>query len=418
MENEIKRNIENPEQLEKLYLKDKIRFEEAFFYLYPEISNYEIVNFWKIRLEYSKPKEAKANIKNDIMFLIISSFIIGFLIKIPDLFNVNLEIFHFYEKNAGLLVMFGLTIYSIFTKMYLNKKGIVTTLGLFLFSAIYVNLLPSNRMSDTINLAYIFLPFLLWCIYGLVFINFDINQKLKRIDYIKYNGDLAILVAIIFITGGILTAVTIGLFNAIEIDISKFYTEYIVVVGMVSAPIVATYIIKRYPFVTNKIAPIIAHIFTPIVVVTLLIYMFSILFVDKDPYNDREFLFVFNMMLIGVMAIILFSISETSINKKQKFNEVMLLILTIITVVIDLVALSAIIYRLNEYGLTPNRIVVLVSNLLFFGNLVIIMYDLFRVNFMKQDIKLVELTIANYLPLYAIWTVIVVFGFPILFNWA
>ena len=146
--------------------------------------------------------------------------------------------------------------------------------------------------------------------------------------------------------------------------------------------------------------------------------MFSILFVGKDPYNDREFLFVFNMMLIGVMAIILFSISETSINKKQKFNEVMLLILTIITVVIDLVALSAIIYRLNEYGLTPNRIVVLVSNLLFFGNLVIIMYDLFRVNFMKQDIKLVELTIANYLPLYAIWTVIVVFGFPILFNWA
>jgi hypothetical protein len=72
-------------------------------------------------------------------------------------------------------------------------------------------------------------------------------------------------------------------------------------------------------------------------------------------------------MLIGVMGIIVFSISETSINRRQKFNELVLFILSIITLIIDLVALSAIFYRLSEYGVTPNRLAVLGSNILIFA---------------------------------------------------
>ena len=63
------------------------------------------------------------------------------------------------------------------------------------------------------------------------------------------------------ISGGILTGVTLGLFAAIDLKIEDFYFDYIVVPGLVSSPIVATYVVKNFPSVTNKIAPIIAHIF-------------------------------------------------------------------------------------------------------------------------------------------------------------
>jgi len=116
------------------------------------------------------------------------------------------------------------------------------------------------------------------------------------------------------------------------------------------------------------------------------------------------------------MGIIVFSISETSISKRQKFNEMILFVLAIITLIIDLVALSAIFYRLGEYGITPNRMAVLGSNLLIFGNLIWITIDLYRVNFRKSNILLVEMTIAKYLPIYMVWTLLVVFGFPILFG--
>lgn len=80
------------------------------------------------------------------------------------------------------------------------------------------------------------------------------KDKYRRIDFIKYNGDMAILASIILIAGGILTFITIGLFSVIDLEIEKFYFDYIVIIGLVSSPIVATYIVKNFPAVTNKIA--------------------------------------------------------------------------------------------------------------------------------------------------------------------
>jgi len=158
---------------------------------------------------------------------------------------------------------------------------------------------------------------MLWCLYGLIYIDFDTRDQVKRIDYIRYNGDLAILTAIILIAGGILTAVTIGLFSAIDLNIEDFYMENIAIIGLVSAPIVATYIIRNFPVITNRIAPIIAGIFSPLVLITLVVYLISIILTGKDPYSDRDFLLVFNLMLLGVMAIIVFSVTGTSVNKNS-----------------------------------------------------------------------------------------------------
>jgi hypothetical protein len=93
-----------------------------------------------------------------------------------------------------------------------------------------------------------------------------------------------------------------------------------------------------------------------------------------------------------------------------------LLILSITTVIIDLIALSAIFYRLGTLGITPNRLAVLGSNILILGNLALLIRDLYKVNFKKSLIREVELTVAKYLPLYFIWILFVVIGFPLIFK--
>ena len=417
MKEKIKACISNPEKLEQLYRDDRKSFESEFEKIYPEIEKSDLARFWKIRLDSEKmPARINRISMLDITVLIIACIVAGFMIKIPDLFNIGLSDTNFYEKNAGIIVFLGLSIYTVWiNKIYDLKRLILITIT-FIISVIYINLLPPAGNSASVDLVHIHLPLLMWCVYGLVFIDFDLRDKIKRIEYIRYNGDLAILTAIIAIAGGILTGITIGLFEAIEINIENFYTKNVVIIGLVSVPVVATFIIKNFPAITNKIAPVIASIFSPLVLLSAVIYLIALVITGKNPYNDREFLLIFNVMLLGVMAVIVFSVSESSTNGRQKFNEMILFILSIITVIIDLIALSAIFYRLGSFGITPNRLAVLGSNILILGNLVLIIIDLYKVNFKNSHIKEVELTISKYLPAYAIWILFVIIAFPLIFG--
>ena len=416
MKEKIKEHINDPEKLEQLFHDDKTAFEAGFKEVFPEIEKSELAKYWKIRLDYKKQPETAWKINHlDIAVLLTSCLIAGFLIKIPYIFNVpQNEIF--YTRNTGIIVFLGLTLNMVWSNRIFDPKKLILILGTFLILTVYVNLLPSVTDSDSINLVCVHLPLLMWCIYGMVYIGFDLNDRMKRIGFIRYNGDLAILMALIVISGGILTGITIGLFDAIGINIETFYMENIVIVGAVSVPIVATFIIKNYTLLTNKIAPVIANIFSPLVLLTAVAFLIALVISGKDPYTDRDFLLIFNVMLIGVMAVIAFSISETSTVRKQKFNELILFILSIITVIIDLIALSAIFYRLGAFGITPNRLAILGSNMLILGNLVLLIIDLYKVNFRKSLIGEVELTIAKYLPVYLLWILFVVIGFPLIFG--
>lgn len=417
MQSNIKDNIGNPIELEKIYRADKKLFEKEFLDVYPEISDNKISEYWKARLDFDNIKLGAVKIgTTDILFLIIACLLSGLLIEIPNIFNLKINSDFFYAKNAALIAFLGLSTYAFLTKEKLNTTHLLITLSVFIISAIYMNFLPMDNDSHSIKLVYIHLPLMLWCLYGLIFIDFNKSDKSIRIDYLKHNGELAILIAVLAIAGGILTVVTFQLFSVIDLSIEKFYSNYIIILGLVSVPIIATFITRKYPFIANKIAPVIANIFSPLVLITLVIYLIAIAITGKDPYNDRDFLLVFNLMLLGVMGIIVFSISEASTGKRQRFNEMTLFMLSIVTLLIDLIALSAIIYRIGEFGFTPNKTAVLGSNLLIFINLLLITIDLFNVNFKNKEIKKVENTIAGYLPIYAIWTVFMVFIMPFIFG--
>ena len=414
---EIKANLSNPEVLEKLYHDNRKAFKAAFEKVYPEIEIDETAKFWKVRLEYdNKADILKTFTLSEIVTVLIICCITTFLIKIPDLFQDGFSDTVFYQKNAAIIVFLGLTLYTITSNKIFESKSLIITALAFLIPAIYVNLLPSEAPGASVNLVYIHLPLLMWFIYGIVFTGYDFRNLEKRIDFIKYNGELAIIYALIAIAGGLLTAITIGLFDSIGLNIEKFYSENIIITGAVAAPVVASFIIEKYPFLVSKAAPMIATIFSPLVLLTLIVFLISIVITGKDPYNDRDFLLIFNLMLLGVMGIIIFSVSGTSGIRNQKFNEIILFALSVITIIIDLIALSAIFYRLGEYGLTPNRLAVLISNILVLINLILIMAGLFRINFRKEEFKIVEISVSKFLPIYLLWIITVIFGFPLIFG--
>jgi hypothetical protein len=412
----LKNHMDNPEELERLYHEDKRAFEAEFYETEPSEEAGSLYRFWKIRLEYDKREAVSRISATDIIALVIACVVTGVLIKLPALLNINAESCFFYERNAALIAFLGISLFINWSEKVTGWKNLIISSAFFLVPAIYINLLPLYTGYRSFNLAYIYMPLMLWCIYGIIYQGFDIKNINKRSEYIRYNGDLAILTGLIMIALVALAAISIALFNVIGINVQKLYQNTILIVGGISSPIVAAFIIRNYPFVTNKLAPIIATIFSPIVLITLVVYLFTVIITKKDPYNDRDFLLVINLMLIGVMGVIVFSVSEVSVSRRKRFNSMVIFVLAVVTVLINILALSAIFYRIGEYGISSNRVAVMVSNLLIFINLLLVTVDLYKVNFRNEEITKVEETTAKYLPVYFFWTIIVVFGFPVLFG--
>ncbi len=148
----------------------------------------------------------------------------------------------------------------------------------------------------------------------------------------------------------------------------------------------------------------------------LVTYLVAMVYSGKDPYNDREFLLIFNALLIGVMAIIFFSVAETSRTDKSRAEIWVLLLLSVLTVIVNGIALSAILFRISEWGITPNRAAVLGGNVLILINLLLVTVQLCRAVKKKADITGVRKVIAFYLPVYCAWVTIVTFVFPFLFG--
>src|SRR6185369_10630944 len=205
--------------------------------------------------------------------------------------------------------------------------------------------------------------------------------------YLKFNGDLAVMTALIIIAAGILSGITIGLFSLIGLNIEKFYRENIIVPGLPAAPIFATYLIRSNPQLVGKVSPVIARIFSPLVLVMLVIYIVAIIYSGKNPYSDRDFLQIFNALLIGVMALIFFSVAEATKNAGNRMESLVLFLLSIVTIVVNGIALSAIIFRISESGLTPNRVAVLGGNILILLNLLLVTAALYKVVAKKTHIS-------------------------------
>ena len=91
-------------------------------------------------------------------------------------------------------------------------------------------------------------------------------------------------------------------------------------------------------------------------------------------------------------------------------------LLSLVTILVNASALSAILFRISAWGLTPNRAAVLGGNVLILLNLLLVTSQLFRVLTKKADLSVVGKDIALYLTVFFFWAAIVTFLFPFLFG--
>ncbi len=410
MQEEILLNIGNPRQLETLYRRNRSAFKANFDALYPQLTGNLLAQAWHQRLNHSADASGWGT-PPERLFVVVASLLAALLAKLPEILSLNET--DYFVRNVGFIV-FPFLIAWFAWKNRISPKTGMWLAGFMLMAAWFINTLPRTQPSDTLILSCLHLPLCLWWLLGVAFSGGTLRNNLSWPGFLRYNGELAVLTAVLLLAGGLTSGLTIALFQLIGWRIQPFYFTYVVVCGLAAVPIAGTFLAQTQPTLVSGVAPVIAKLFSPLALVMLVVYLAAMVFFGKNPYQDREFLLLFNALLIGVMALIFFSVAETTSTNRAQL--VMLSLLAIVTVVVNGIALSAILFRISTGGLTPNRAAVLGANMLMLSHLIYIGAKLIRVLAQRTGLSAVSRSLALFLPFYAAWSGIVTFLFPLLFG--
>ncbi len=412
MRDEILSNIDNPRQLETLYRANKPTFKTDFNALYPQLRDNPLAEGWHQRLNYSA-EDLFWGTPQERVFVVAASLLAALLVQLPNVLSLDKE--SFYTRNVGFIV-FPLLIAYFAWKTKISPKTAAWLAGFIVIAIGFINSFPQGKPSDILILSCIHLPLWLWSLLGFAFGGGRLKSGENWLGFLRYNGELAVMTALLLIAGGLTTGLTLGLFGLIGWSIEKFYFDYVALCGLAAVPIVGTFLTQTQPALVNKVAPVIANLFSPVALVMLVVYLMATLFSGKDPYHDREFLLLFNALLIGVMALIFFSVAETTPASKNSTQLFILFLLSLVTVLINGIALSAVLFRIAEGGMTPNRAAVLGANVLMLAHLLYVGVRLWGAMTRKSDLSLVGRSMTLFLPIYSLWSAVVTFLFPLLFG--
>jgi hypothetical protein len=267
-------------------------------------------------------------------------------------------------------------------------------------------------------MAFVHLPLALWGYVGIVYLGSAWRDARSRVRFVRYSGELVILVSLLALGGVVLSAVTIGLFGLIYDNIEDWYISNVGILGIAGIPVLATYL---YDVVFNRrtaITGVLARVFAPLFLVMAFVYLMVTVVEGRNPFVDRSFLIIVNGLLLLVVGISVFSLVGRDGASAVGLTDYMNLALVCVTLLIDVIALSAILFRLASFGFTPNRVAVLGANVVIFGHLVWICRTYIGLVRGKVDFAAMERVVGAYLPVYVCWSAIVTFVLPLVFRFA
>ncbi len=187
-------------------------------------------------------------------------------------------------------------------------------------------------------------------------------------------------------------------------------------VGAAAVPVAGTYLYDVVFKRRTGIASVLARAFAPLFLVMTATYLAVAFLGGHNPFVDRQFLITCNGLLLVVLGMTVFSIAERGGQAEVGWMDYVNVALLVITLVIDVIALSAIVFRLTSYGLTPNRVVVLGANLVVMTHLAWTCRAYIGLIRGKGSAGGVQQAVAGYLPVYVGWAALVAFVLPLVFH--
>lgn len=379
---------------------------------------------WKqLVVPSNEPDAPRRRVPIDAMVIFGLAVAAALMVQAPSLFGLpSSRDGGFYARNASLFVLPLLTGYFAWKRQLPRRTLIWLGLG-FVAAATFANVYPFDPGGSTEILTAVHLPIAVWLIVGVAYSGDRWRQASGRMDFIRFSGEFAIYYVLIAVGGGILTAIMAMIFMAMifggfGVDMDSFLQTWWLPSGAAGAVLVAAWLVEAKQSVIENMAPVLTRIFTPLFAAVLVTFLGTLLVIGGSIGADREVLAVFDLLLVLVLGLLLYSASARDRQAPAGAFDVLQVVLLVSALIADVAALSAIAARITDYGLSANRVAVLGANLILLVNLAwsAVLY----VHFLRGrgPFSRLEKWQTDYLPVYGIWAAIVVIVLPPIFRFA
>jgi hypothetical protein len=338
------------------------------------------------------------------------------LVKMPGLFGVRLD------EGLGLyvppfVVLPLLTGYFAW-KRRLDPATATWLAGAFIVAAIVAFTYPFAPRSQTEVLTILHLPVTLLLAVGIAYAAGRWNHVDGRMDFVRFSGEWFIYYLLIAMVGGLLTALLSWIFQTFGIVVDPPLTLWLLPSGAAGAVLIAAWLVEAKQSVVENMAPVLTRLFTPLFTLLLIVFLVSLLWTGAGVDIDRNILRAFDLLLVVVLALFLYSVSARDPQSSPGAFDLVQVALVVSALLVDAVALWAIGARITEYGFTPNRVATLGLNVVLLVNLLWSAVLYIRFVRKRGSFTRLERWQTDYLPVYALWAAIVVIVFPPLFGYA
>ena len=323
----------------------------------------------------------------------------------------------FYARNASLFVLPCLAAY-LGWKRGTSAAWCVPAAIAFATAATLANALPFEVGGSTELLTVVHLPIALWLVVGIAYSGGNWREHGERMNFVRFSGELFILYVLFALGGGVLTLITMFLFQAVGLEADWLAQQWILPCGAAGAALIAAWVVETKQSAVQNMAPVLTRVFTPLLTAVLLAFLATMAWTGKAIELDRELLIGFDLLLAVVLGLLLFAVSGRDPRADPGAFDGLQLTLVLCALLVNAVALAAIAARISEFGFSANKVAALGENLVLLVNLSWSAW--LYVNFLrgKGPFDALARWQTAYLPVYSAWAALVVIVFPPLFNFA
>lgn len=362
-------------------------------------------------------KYADKNVLTEAIVAFSLAIVAAILIKLPSLFGLDLDQNEsFYIRNISLFILPLLTGYFVW-KRKLEPQTLILLASAFVVALIFANSYPFEQGGDTEALFALHLPIALWLIVGIAFSGGKWSEISSRMDFIRFSGEMFIYYVLIALGGVVLVGFMALIFGTIGIDIEPVFESW-VLSCVAGAVIIAAWLAEIRNELAGNFAPVLAKLFSPLFAIVIIAFLGTFLFTENELIIDRDVLIAFDLLLVVVLCLLIYTISARDTEASPGVFDVIQVVLVISALLADTVALWGISERIAEFGFTPNRVAALGMNLILLVNLIWSTALYIRFLRGRSSFHALEKWQTDYLPVYAIWAAVVAITFPLLFGFS
>jgi hypothetical protein len=430
---DILANKDDPEQLEALFQSARRMHETAAFTAdllacYDAEPGNRLYAAWYYRLRGEPQEKAKegANWKLAIPMAALNGLVLWALSS-PALTT---------PSGAPWLAWLAAPITALFVMAFLAltakknyRRALLLGAGLALITA--AGILLDNFVSQRIAKYYEILlvphlALLAWTSIGVYLIGVRSSER-NRFAFLVKSIEVFVTGGVYLIAGMAFGAITLGMFAALSIELPDVLMRLMAVGGAGLLPLIAVATIydplqnpqdQDFNQGLSRFVATLMRLLLPLTLGVLVVYLFLIPFNFLQPFTNRDVLIVYNAMLFAIMGLLVgatpLSLEDVSLRLERALRWGILAV-AILAVLVSLYAVSALLYRTLNGGLTINRLTMLGWNVI---NIALLIWLVIRQ--LRRGASAWNERIQGVLSLgayaYVAWSLLVVLVLPLVFG--